>query len=620
MIPKNEPSQLRRREIRRGKWREEKELRKMIEENRRLQNAVWSAPLVELEKPYQRGWMRFFRLTDAARFRSDVDRLQELLRFTNKRQFSSDRKFLSRERKGQKRTPRPHRMETFSTQCHCWREIPTYLYRYFKFRRGTPEITTERIRELRLRRINRKIDVAVQHLFRSTVAPYIITHQKMLMPDCESRLEEVNTWLQVHHGWMRHGRLRGHREAYWNRLYNAPRIRARERLEEREMREVADDFNRRRWKASHQPGGITQGTANAVPFCFRHSSAANDQLTNLFQRRQMSPPAETGGVKCGGGAGKGGGFLDGPVADMGEEERAVKDIAATGGVDDILDRESRLMKNLAFLGGEPASVFSISDGRDLGAETDHGRELFAGVIGIGQTAGEIPGADVDINQRQEFTQPFVKTTGAAVKRDESARSPNGERGIDTGGPVTTVEMEHLGFLDRIERHFVDGQRRKISGREHDMPRTVTLANQHSTEGGLALGFEFEKVGMNSCGAVFVHDEIASPVGADPIDDGSFCSEFRRGDECGWNGTTTLETTLDDFGHAFAFREILDHFEQVDHRHSDADDVECGRLRGLFHDVSCFVAIAVPINLAFWNHRWTQMNTDRIGSALGGAVR
>lgn len=620
MIPKNEPSQLRRREIRRGKWSEEKKLRSMFEEDGRLSQAVWSSPLVELEAPYQRGWMRFFRLTEESRRRPDAKQLCQFLPFVNKVEFCRQKKFLGWCSRTRRRVPEEHRLMHFHLPSLQRVKMPSQLHKYLRCSGSLTPATPEQVAELISQRWGGRMEVAKPSLFESVTTPFMVTHQRVHLPDCQSRMAEIDAWMDRNHGRMRIGRLCGHRIAYWDRLYNSSRIRARERLEEREMREVADDFNRRRWKASHQPGGITQGTANAVPFCFRNSSAAHNQLSNFFQRRQMSPPAETGGIQSRGSAGEGGGFFHRPVAHVGKQERTVKDIAATGGVDDILDGKGGLMKNLAFLGGEPAPVFSVGDGGDLGAEADHGGELFAGVIGICQTAGEIPGADMDIYQRQEFAQPFVKTTGAAVEGDESARSPNGKRGIDTGGPVTPVEVEHLGFLDRGERHFVDGQRRKISGGEHDMPRTVTLANQHGTESGLALGFEFEEVSIDTGGAVFVNDEIASPVGADPIDDGSFCSEFRGGYECGWNGTTTLETTLDDFGHAFAFRKLFDHFEQVDHRHSNADDVECGRLRRLFHDVSCFVAIAVPINLAFWNHRWAQMNTDRIGSALGGPVR
>lgn len=74
---------MKRRAVRVGRTRSEKRIREAVKESRRLHRAQFDAPLVELEKPYQRGWMRYFRLTEQATRRSDIELLEELLPYVD---------------------------------------------------------------------------------------------------------------------------------------------------------------------------------------------------------------------------------------------------------------------------------------------------------------------------------------------------------------------------------------------------------------------------------------------------------------------------------------------------------------------------------------------------------
>lgn len=73
----------------RGKRKEkfERELRAMREERQRLWEVQRDAPLLPLDKPFQRGWTRFFVLRDDALRRNDAAALRQAFEFVQVRQY-----------------------------------------------------------------------------------------------------------------------------------------------------------------------------------------------------------------------------------------------------------------------------------------------------------------------------------------------------------------------------------------------------------------------------------------------------------------------------------------------------------------------------------------------------
>ncbi|MEM1441551.1 MAG: hypothetical protein AAGF67_04380 [Verrucomicrobiota bacterium] len=237
MIPKNEPEKLARRATRRMKIREEKTLLATAEEQRRLSRALWTAPLVDLEKPYQRGWYREFELTEEARRRDDVTMLEELLGYVNKVHCSRTGKFLRYDRKKKRNVTRQHNLRKYS-----WAELkkarfPQHLYRYLR-REGTYETLSVKWLEERSFRCTAKFEVRHPQYFVSVTKPLIITQRRVDMPQVRSRMQEIDNRFDRTNGWGRYRRLKGYS---WRRYEFCPAPwQRREKVEKNEVTKEHD--------------------------------------------------------------------------------------------------------------------------------------------------------------------------------------------------------------------------------------------------------------------------------------------------------------------------------------------------------------------------------------------
>ncbi|MEM6279996.1 MAG: hypothetical protein AAF733_10990 [Verrucomicrobiota bacterium] len=218
MIPKNEPENLARRATRRMKIREEKAVLATAEEQRRLRRAIWTAPLVDLEKPYQRGWYREFELTKEARRRDDATQLEDLLCYVNKVHCCRTGKFLKYDREKKRDVPRPHSLRRFS-----WKELkeadfPQHLYRYLS-REGTYEPLSFKWLKERDFRCTAKFVVRQPQYFTSVTKPLIITQRRVDMPQVRARVQEIENRFDQTNGWGRYRRLKGYS---WRRFEFCP--------------------------------------------------------------------------------------------------------------------------------------------------------------------------------------------------------------------------------------------------------------------------------------------------------------------------------------------------------------------------------------------------------------
>ena len=266
MIPKNDPDHEARR-VRAGlRSAGDKKLREMILEQRRLNKAMWNAPVVPLREPYQRGWYRYLVLSERASRRPDFEQLKELLSFVNHKQYCRKKKFLQYSHKRKREVEMTHRPRRFRLYEMLRLKMPDYLFRYFRQSNGFQVINSEMLRELPMRGWSGKFEVNCEPLFESVVAPYIVTHQKVDMPKVRSRLDEIDEILEQSNGWGRYLNLTGSR-SWWG--YHSKVEHAKlKRLAEKEMREAKFAFND---GYDESPGTdesieLKKGTAKVVPF------------------------------------------------------------------------------------------------------------------------------------------------------------------------------------------------------------------------------------------------------------------------------------------------------------------------------------------------------------------
>lgn len=237
MIPKNEPEMLARLAIRRRKAHEEKALLATAEERQRLGSALWSAPLVDLEKPYQRGWFREFELTPEARRRGDVTRLEELLTFVNVVHCCRLGKFRAYDHVLKREAPKRHRLRRFSLSELRKIQFPEHLYPYLRHEAVYQPLSAKWLQD-GAARFTGKFVVRFPNHYVSVTKPLIITQRRVDMPRVRSRMQEIENEFDRTNGWGRYLRLRGRSRRRYD--CDPPPRERRAEVEDREIRREHD--------------------------------------------------------------------------------------------------------------------------------------------------------------------------------------------------------------------------------------------------------------------------------------------------------------------------------------------------------------------------------------------
>ncbi len=255
------------------KEKEDKALLQVMNERHRLIRAQWDAPYVELEDPFQRGWVRFYVLSSVAKHRKDVRMLEELLGYLNSKQYSRRFDFCVRHGKSKKWIPQGQKLLRLHVHEILRRKIPDKLFRYlFNFRF---ESLLDRVNAEQLRRQGYpwKFGVIDYSLYELVIEPHWITHQRVVMPEVEARLCEIEAYLDRCGGWYRYGNIMGQKS--WRHFDFEPR------LDELRMRQVDKEW--REYLATEE-GANSEGTVSTVPFsliCLR--------LLRCCERRLVEP-------------------------------------------------------------------------------------------------------------------------------------------------------------------------------------------------------------------------------------------------------------------------------------------------------------------------------------------
>lgn len=189
----------------------EKLLRRLEREAQRLWHAQGAAPIVPLERPYQRGWVKTYVLEDRVERRPDAELFRTMLRTINQVAYSRERSFVARTGHAIALGPRIIGERE-------WRRLawPASLQRYFKF--GTWRIESAPPRASPALAWACGYKLVVTWWLREDVQPHLITHQRVDLPDVKSRLAEIEAFMTRTCGWFRLDRLHGRRQWWWREL------------------------------------------------------------------------------------------------------------------------------------------------------------------------------------------------------------------------------------------------------------------------------------------------------------------------------------------------------------------------------------------------------------------
>ncbi len=184
------------------KEKKEKALRALYRERESLEKTNRELGLMKLDEPYQRGWMRFYVLTERSRQRLDCSTLEQILPYLNSTVICKRSDFTHRRGKSKKMV---EIMQPLRSICR-WRwaqeKLPLEWLRYFRWERNGWQ---------------RAFEFVFVHpwYYELTVVPNWITHTKMIDPEIESRLGEIENRFTNYQLWPRYRRLKGKSANWW---------------------------------------------------------------------------------------------------------------------------------------------------------------------------------------------------------------------------------------------------------------------------------------------------------------------------------------------------------------------------------------------------------------------
>lgn len=189
---------------------EEKKIRALTRELRKLDREIQNPPSVRLEEPIQRGWVRRHVLTKEAELHPDRETLAAILHDIGREEHSRHPLFLKKKHRrsrklvdvklplheilvdhwSTKRHPRPEEWKPhfhLEYKWHSWRGFQWFY------------VFTE------------------THLFELRVEPHWLTHLKLIDPGLIRHKAELEAWMKHHNGGPRYRRLKG-KWAHWRPL------------------------------------------------------------------------------------------------------------------------------------------------------------------------------------------------------------------------------------------------------------------------------------------------------------------------------------------------------------------------------------------------------------------
>jgi hypothetical protein len=211
----------------------DKRLLALEREMNRLNQAHRDAPIIPLERPYQRGRAKFFVLDEEILRRADTAIFRTMLPQINQYVIARDRSFLTK--RGQPILLRPRVIPTREWIKLGW---PAKQQRFFSY--GHWRLDHEPWRSIKWREQARGFKLINLSWIREEVQPHLITHQRVDLPDVRSRLTEIKNHFEFTRGWERLHRLHG-RSQWWRRMtFSACELRSDQSCSEQLRRTTTD--------------------------------------------------------------------------------------------------------------------------------------------------------------------------------------------------------------------------------------------------------------------------------------------------------------------------------------------------------------------------------------------
>lgn len=193
----------------------DKRLLALERELNRLHRAHYHVPIIPLERPYQRGWVKFYVLEERVRRRPDASLFGAILQAVNQRVYCRERNFINRG--GQPVVLRPRVIPGREWLKLAW---PASHQRYFGYgcwrledRPWTPVKYRPHIIGFKLFQF---------WWLREEIQPHLITHQRVDLPEVRSRIAEIETLFNESNGRARLDWLHGH-SRWWRRYQSTAR-------------------------------------------------------------------------------------------------------------------------------------------------------------------------------------------------------------------------------------------------------------------------------------------------------------------------------------------------------------------------------------------------------------
>ncbi len=188
----------------------DKRLLALERELNRLYHAQAHAPIIPLERPYQRGWVKTYVLEERIAQRPDTSVFGSILTQVNQRVYSRARSFLNRA--GHEILLRPRIIPTREWLKFAW---PASHQRFFGY--GSWKLDEEPWTYAKWRRHITGFKLVHSWWLREDVQPHLITHQRVDLPEVRSRIAEIDAFFEATCGRQRLSRLHG-RSQWWRRF------------------------------------------------------------------------------------------------------------------------------------------------------------------------------------------------------------------------------------------------------------------------------------------------------------------------------------------------------------------------------------------------------------------
>ena len=176
----------------------EKYLRECSDRHSELEKQKWNLPLVPLEKPYQKGYVRFFVVRDDVKRSGLGEFFENLLTKINTYQYADNRKFQKKKKRKGRRIYVPRKQELLSFRQREWEyaiekgKLVEEERKYFlKVERYNPDC----------KEFETYYEFAEPWRFILRVRPNIITHYRPIDFEIENELAGLNKVLDDYKNW-----------------------------------------------------------------------------------------------------------------------------------------------------------------------------------------------------------------------------------------------------------------------------------------------------------------------------------------------------------------------------------------------------------------------------------